>query len=210
MARVPCARAAAGALAALSLALAALAPGAARAEDDPGDAPYFEGLEAVDVQAPPCRIERPSDGWLFLNLEVLAQRARAAGQDARGYEALKARLWRGSARANIYVRAQPDVVARREPATSAELGRATLARMQEAWPGARVVQQGAVRVGRREGFVFELHATPPGAKQPVALVLATVFRPEDNQIFTLSLEVHPDRLEAVRKDFAKLLKKARI
>src|SRR5688572_32206577 len=112
----------------LLLAAALLAAPPVVADDDPKADPkgepseeIFLGVDKVDVEAPKMRVERPSDSWQFINLELAQRQAREQGQDTSGYATLKARLYQGRTRSNIFVHAQPDPQARKEPPPAQEL-----------------------------------------------------------------------------------------
>lgn len=176
------------------------------------DPPFLEGQDRVDIETPAMRVERPSDSWMFLNLEVLQRQAREARQDVSGYQNLKARLWHGSTRSNIFVHAQPDTVNRPTPPTAQELAGPLMQGLVQALTDGKVEQQGAVRVGAREGWSFEVHGRPRGeANAPlVAIMRAVAYRNEDHQLFMFTLEAPADKIGALKRDFGKLLKKARI
>lgn len=197
--------------AALAVPVPATAQGEPKAPA-PEDPPFLEGQDRVDVEAPPMRLERPSDSWMFLNLEVLQRRARDARQDVSGYQNLKARLWHGSTRSNIFVHAQPDTVHRAEPPTAAELAGPLMQGLVQALVDGKVEQQGAVRVGGREGWSFEVHGRSRGeANAPLmAIMRAVAYRNEDHQIFMFTLEAPADKIGPLKRDFGKLLKKVRI
>lgn len=190
-------------------------PAVARAQEEPAadEPPFLEGQDRLDVATPAMRLERPSDSWQFLNLEVLERRAREAHQDVRGYEALKARLWHGTTRSNIFVKAFPDTVHRAEPPAAADLAGPMAENLVAALVEGQLKQQGAVRVGPRAGWIFEVHGRPRGARPdapPVAIVSAVVYRPEDHHIFTFTLEGPAEKITPLKRDLLKLLRKARL
>jgi hypothetical protein len=178
----------------------------------PEDPPFLEGQDRVDIETPAMRVERPSDSWMFLNLEVLQRQAREARQDVSGYLHLKARLWHGSTRSNIFVHAQPDTVNRAEPPTPQAIAEPLMQGLVQALTEGKVEQQGAVRVGNREGWSFEVHGRPRGEPNGalVAIMRAVVYRNEDHQIFMFTLEATADKIGPLKKDFGKLLKKSRV
>jgi hypothetical protein len=176
------------------------------------DEPILVGQERFDCQEPPFRLERPSDSWQFLDLAVLERKAREAHQDTSGYQALKARLWQGATRANIYVYVQPDLVNRAAPPEPAELGQPIAQGLVAALLDGKLEQEGAVRVGSRAGWTFEVHGRPhePANAPPIAVLGTVVYRPEDHQIFKLTLECPEAELGRLKRDYAKLLRKARL
>ncbi len=189
------------------------APVVAQDEPDAEDPPFLEGQDRVDVASPAMRLERPSDSWQFLNLEVLERKAREARQDVSGYASLKARLWHGSTRSNIYVHAVPDTVHRAEPPTPADLARPMVEGLVGALVEGKLEQQGAARVGPREAWIFEVHGKPRGARPdapPVAIVRAVAYRAEDHHIFQFTLEGPAEKIGQLKRDFMKFLKKARL
>ncbi|MCO5165156.1 MAG: hypothetical protein M9894_02155 [Planctomycetes bacterium] len=198
-----------GLVAALALALAAGLPAGAQ-DDEP---PFLEGQDRVDCQEPPLRVERPSDSWMFINLEVMQRRAEQARQDVSGYRTLRARLWHGSTRSNIFVHATPDNVRRTSPPAAAELARPMAEGLVGALEGGKLEAQGATRVGAREGWMFEVHGRPRGRDEnagAIAIVRAVVYRPEDGHVFTFTLEGPAEKIAQLKRDFVKLLKKVRV
>lgn len=201
------------AAAAAGAAVTFVPPAPAGAQDQPADEepPFLEGQDRVDVQTPPLRLERPSDSWQFLNLEVLERKARDAGQDVSGYQTLKARLWHGSTRSNIFVHAVPDLVHRAAPPTPAELARPMVEGLVRQLVDGKLEQEGAARVGPRAGWIFEIHGKPRAdAPAPVAIVRAVTYRAEDHHMFTFTLEGPVEKIAQLKRDFMKLLKKARL
>jgi hypothetical protein len=204
----------------LSAALLA-APAATTAQDEPkkpaaaepaAPAEPFLQVDKVDVETPPCRIERPSDSWLFLDLEVMRRQAIEQKQDVSGYATLKARLYHGRTRSNIFVKAEADVVHRAEPPKAADLAKPMADGLVAALTDGKLEQQGAARVGAREGWLFEVRGKPkdPPNAAPVVIVRAVVYRPEDHQIFTITLEGPAEKAADLRKDLLKLLKKVKL
>lgn len=197
------------------------APAATTAQEEPkqgepaapaaDDTPFIEG-DKVDVETPPCRLERPSDSWQFVNLEVTRRQAIEQKQDVSGYATLKARLYHGRTRSNIFVKAEPDNVHRAEPPKPADLARPMAEGLVAALTDGKLEQQGAVRVGAREGWLFEVKGTPKQGNDPKPIVIlrAVVYRAEDHQLFTITLEGPADKASELRKDLLKMLKKARI
>lgn len=182
-----------------------------KAEPDP-DAPPFLEVDRVDIETPPCRIERPSDSWQFVNLEVMHRKAIEAKQDVSGYVTLKARLFHGRTRTNIFVKVEPDVVHRAEPPKPTDLAKPMIDGFVAALVEGKLVKQGSVQVGAREGWLFEVRGKPrdPAGAPPIVLVRAVVYRPEDHQLFTITLEGPADRAADLRKDLLKMLKKTRL
>lgn len=196
--------------AALLVSAAALAAPPVEAQDEP---PFLEGLDTLEVETPPFRLQRPSDSWMFLDLAALERQAEAQRLDTSGYRTLKARLWLGASRANIYVHVTPDPYANRAtPPTAQELAAPQRDGLVRALLEGRLEGEGAVRVGQREGWSFEVHGRPrdPADAPPVAILRTLVYRVEDRQIFQLTLEGPLDRAAALKRDYAKLLRKARL
>ncbi|MBX3472162.1 MAG: hypothetical protein KF878_35365 [Planctomycetes bacterium] len=181
------------------------------AQDD--EPPFLEGQDRVECQEPPLRVERPSDSWMFINLEVMQRRAEQARQDVSGYRTMRARLWHGSTRSNIFVHATPDHVRRTAPPPAAELARPMAEGLVAALEGGKLEGQGATRVGAREGWMFEVHGRPRGRDAEagaIAIVRAVVYRPEDSHVFTFTLEGPAEKIAQLKRDFVKLLKKVRV
>ena len=187
---------------ALLLALAALAALPALAEDEP---PYDVEQEELKSEAPPFKLERPSDSWLFIKLDLLKEQLRKKGEDTSGMQTLKGRLWWGAAKADIYLNVWPS------PDGSEDVeavGKARLEALQKNLLEPQVKSAKLKPVGKRAAYVFELEGKPPrqGA-QPITIVQAVVLRPEDKQVFVITLEVAANgRVEDAKKDFQKLLR----
>ncbi|MCA8923714.1 MAG: hypothetical protein KDD82_18025 [Planctomycetes bacterium] len=191
------------------LALAAcLGLGGAAADDS--EPPYDLEREEFKCESPPFLLERPSDSWVFLKLDVLQERARAEGQDPSGFETLKAQLWWGAAKASIYVRAFPDGVHRREPPTSDLFADGQLEHLQRALSEAELKKRGPAKVGKRLATILEVEGKN-AAGDPWLVQEAVVYRPEDLTVFVISLEGPAgERTKDLRKQFKKLLKKVRL
>lgn len=208
-------RAVALSAAATLAAVGAVAPTHVVAQEEPAEEepPFLEGQDRVDVATPAMRLERPSDSWQFLNLEVLERKAREARQDVSGYQTLKARLWHGSTRSNIFVHAVPDTVHRAAPPAPADLARPMAEGLVGALVDGKLEQQGAARVGPREAWIFEVHGKPRNARPdapPIAIVRAVAYRNEDHHIFQFTLEGPAEKIGQLKRDFMKFLKKARL
>lgn len=197
----------------LTLALAGLvsptgsAPAAAQDADgeDPTDDTFLQGDDLV-VEDPPLKLTRPSDSWQLLNLDAL--RRKMAERNRALPEELKARMWYGAARANVFVHAFRDPQAD-PPSEAAAVAAAQIEQLKKVLGAATEVRgPGQVRVGARVGVMFEAHGALAG--KPHVIMRAVVVRPDDRQIITLTLECPPDRLKDLRKDWKKLLKKARL
>lgn len=192
-----------------TLACAALCLVSAFAQD--AEPPYDLEREELTCESPPFKLERPSDSWVFLKLDVLQERARAEGQDPTSFETLKAQLWWGAARASIYVRAFGDPVHRREPATSDTFADGQIEHVLRALgQDAKLEKRGHAKVAKRVATVFEVEGQTRDGK-PWLVQQAVIYRAEDLQVFVLSLEgPADDRPKDLRKQFKKLLKKVRL
>lgn len=193
----------------LAGALVALPAGALRADDE--EPPYDIDQEELESDAPPFKVKRPNDSWVFIDLDAMRERERAAGRDTSGYETLQARLWWGVAKANVFVHAYPYGVNRAEPPTPEELGRPQLEAVQRSLEEAEVKGAGGGRLGRRRAFLFEVEGTNRVSGERVLIMRAITYRPEDNQVFVVSLEcAREDMAKDAKKDFAKLLRRIRL
>jgi hypothetical protein len=143
---------------------------------------------------------------------VLQRQAREARLQVLVAADVLPRLWHGRTRSNIFVVAQPDTVNRAEPPTAQDLATPQMQGLVQALTEGKVEQQGAVRVGNREGWSFEVHGRPRGEPNGalVAIMRALVYRNEDHQIFMFTLEAPADKIGELKKDFGKLLKKSRV
>jgi len=190
------------------LALAAcLALGSALADDS--EPPYDLEREELVCESPPFKLERPSDSWVFLKLDVLQERARAEQRDPSSFETLKAQLWWGDAKASIYVRAFGDRVHRREPATSDTFAEGQLQHLLGALGDAELKKRTHAKVSKRVATVLEVQGKNGDGKDWLVQE-AVVYRQQDVQIFVISLEGPADRAKDLRKQFKKLLKKVRL
>lgn len=186
------------------------AAGLAAAQDDAP--PFLENQEKLELTAPvPMRLERPSDSWQFLNLEQLREQARKAQQDTSGYELLRARLWQGSSRSNIFVHSRPDPVSRAEPLTPEQHGRPFQVELET-----KVLREpqrkgeGPAKIGARDAWMFEIHGKVGTSESVLAIVKAITYRKEDNQIIWVTLECSVEKVGAMKKELLKFLKKARV
>jgi hypothetical protein len=173
----------------------------AAAEEDP---PYDVEQEELKGDAPPFKLERPSDSWLFIKLDVLKEQVQKQGGDTSGFTNLKGRLWWGAAKANLFLYAYPD----RGDAELEAQAKGRLERIKQNLLEPQVKSFKAARIGKRPAFVFEIEGKPPrvGA-DPVVLLVAMASRPEDKQMFEVIMEVAGNgRVEEAKKDFSKLLK----
>lgn len=195
----------------LLLLAAVLAPGPlllpAWAQDPPAADPYLPDLDRLDCQEPPLQVRRPDDSWTFVDLAVLEQQARQKGEDTSGYRTLRARLWHGASRSSIFVRTWG--WRGREAPTPAELGESMLAEWQASLADPRVRARGTARVGRREGYVFEVEGSQAGSGERLHVMQAVVHRPEDNQVLVIALETTAEDPRPLKKDLLELLKKVR-
>lgn len=189
---------------AVALLLACLLPAFAWAEE----VPLLE-TETVTCSQPALRVTRPDDAWQFVDLAAMRARAEQAGGDTRGYEVLRARLWSGAARADVYVRAWTDAVEREAPPAPAALILEVFEPVRASFgDDAKVKRPKGVRLGGRGGASIEVSGTlrSGGAH---AVVLAAAYRPEDATVLTIALECKPDQVKQLLKPFKKLLKKLR-
>jgi hypothetical protein len=190
------------------LAVLAAAGLAAAQEDAP---PFLENQEKLELTEPAMRLERPSDSWQFLNLAVLREQAKKANQDTSGYDLLRARLWQGSSRSNIFVHSRPDPVSRAEPLTPEQHGRPFLEELEK-----RVLREpqrkgeGPAKIGPRDAWMFELHGKVGTSEAVMAIVKAITYRKEDNQIIWVTLECPAEKVGVMKKELLKFLKKARL
>lgn len=172
------------------------------AEEEP---PYDIEQKEVTSEKPPFKLERPNDSWLFIKLDKLQEQLRAKGEDTTGFRNLRARLWWGAAKANLFLFAYGDPSAKDLEA----LGKARLERVKGNLEEAKVKSAKMSRIGKRQAFVFELEGKPrrAGAK-PLVLMFAISIREEDAHVFEVSMEVEAEneRAKEAREDFQKLLK----
>jgi len=172
------------------------------------DTPLLD-VEDVTCAAPALRVTRPSEAWRFVDLAAMRARAEQTGADTRGYAVLRARLWNGSARADVFVRAWADPVEREQPPDPAALILEVLEPVRASFAeGAKVNRPKGVRVGGRPGALVSLAgALAAGGEHAVAL--AAAFRPEDRTVLTVALECRPEQLKKLTKELKALLKKIR-
>ena len=157
------------------------------ADDDPPP-PYDDKQSEFKTDAPPLKVERPTESWYFLKLDELKKQCEERKQDTSGFQNLKARLYWGLGRANVYLYAQADPNAKDLEA----LGKARLDRIKNQLREVKVKSQGAGRVGKRAAYLFELEGKPPrDGAQAVTIMAAVVIREEDHQVFDVVLEVQP-------------------
>lgn len=173
-----------------------------RAEEEP---PYDVDQKEVVSEKPPFKLERPNDSWLFIKLDKLQERLRARGEDTTGFRNLRARLWWGAAKANLFFFGYADPSARDLEA----LGKARLEQVKGSLLDSKVKSAKMARIGKRPAFVFEVEGRPrrEGAK-PLVVVYAISIREEDAHVFELQLEAEAgnERIKDAREDFQKLLK----
>jgi hypothetical protein len=193
-----------------ALALPALAPAPALAQDDDAevdDDSSFLGVDKHTCQDPPIRLTRPNDAWQFVDLaKVYAQRGGAGN--------LKFQLWYGAARASIYVRAFKLSPSAKLPELDG-LVDGGVAELTKALQEAKVTAKKGAKVGKRPAALYAMEGKAPHPRRRTEL--RTVFitrvvctRKEDNTVLVIQLE-HSDssRASALGKDLKKLLKKAK-
>lgn len=194
------------AAAALLVACLVTASSAALAD---GDAATLLDDESVTCPTPALRVTRPNDAWQFVDLAALKAQAQAAGQDTRGYDVLRARLWHGASRADVFVRAWTDPIEREQPPEAATLIQEVFEPVRASFgDGARSSAPKGVRVGGRVGALVGIEGTLPG-RGPHAVLLAVAYRPDDRTVLSVALECAPEHAKKLGKDLKKLLKKIR-
>lgn len=189
-----------------ALVLFAWGLGVALAGDD--DTPFLSG-EEQRCEQPALALERPGDAWQFVDLAKLRQQAEAKGEDTKGYATLRFRLWFGAKRANVYCWAWVDEETREQPLTTEAFVLTKVSDLRAAFTDPKISKPKLVKFGKRAAAMFSIEgALAEGGKQH-AVLCAVCVRPEDNTICVLNLECEPEQLKELKKDFLKLLKKAK-
>jgi hypothetical protein len=192
----------------LTLALGAFAaPVVAQGDDEP-DLIDIERDE-LECATPPSKWKRPSDSWQFLDLDAMRERMAARGENVRSLDGVAARLWFGSAQGNIVVRVRPHPS--HTPPELETLGQQEAQAYVGVVADGELKKLGGTRVGKRPAVRFEIEGKN-GDGQEIVLIGAVTYRAEDNQIFTVLLDVlaESSQLKTVKKDFKTFLKKAKV
>lgn len=176
------------------------------------EAGTFLKVSEVKSTTPPIKVTRPSDSWQFINMEFMKKRARANGDSTAGFETLKARLWFGAYKANIFVRAWVDKVSREKPLTLTELYTEKFKQLQQAFDNPKLKKPKGTKIGKQKAITFELKGKLKASGKPHFMLVAVTYREADKAIGLFALEISSDdkgKLKELRKDFKKLLKKAK-
>jgi hypothetical protein len=133
----------------------------------------------------------------------------ARGENVRSLDGVAAQLWFGSAQASVVVRVRP------HPSHTPPELQALGQQEAEAYVGAvtdgELKKLSGTRIGKRPAVRFEIEGKN-GDGQDIVLFGAVTYREEDNQIFTVILDVvaASSQLKTVKKDFKTFLKKAKV
>lgn len=172
---------------------------------------YLKG-DTFTCKAPPLRLKRPHDSWLFVDIEKAKAKRREEGLPLDGYGTLKFQLFYGAARANIFVHAwnNPLKVSLERVATHHRDTVVSNLRDGE------VKTTKKVRVGKQVGTYFEISGNVPDPTdntklKAITILTATAYRDADKAVVTLELrfDAGSPRAKDLAKDFKKLLKKAK-
>lgn len=175
---------------------------------DDGDTPFLEGDEQR-CELPAVALERPHDGWQFVDLAKLRALAKGRGEDTKGYETLRFRLWFGAKRADVYCWAWVDEADRETPLTTESYALEKVAQLRAAFVEPKLSKPKLVRLGKRGAAMFSIEGKLAEGAKPHAILCAVCVRPEDKVVLVINLECEPRHLKDLKKDFAKLLKQAK-
>lgn len=181
--------------------------GGARADDD--DLPYLEG-DTQKCATPAMLLKRPHDGWQFVDLEKLRKKAEGLGEDTKGYQNLRFRLWFGAKRAEVFVWSWIDEEPREQPLTTESFALLKIEHLKGAFEKPKLKKPKLVKFGKRPGVFFTIQGKlREGTKKDHAILCAVCVREEDKSVAVIQLECAPKNAKGLKKDFLKLLKNTR-
>lgn len=175
---------------------------------DDADAPYLEGSEQRCEQ-PAMALERPHDGWQFVDLKKLQEQAKGRGEDTKGYQNLRFRLWFGAKRADVYCWAWTDEEDREAPLTTETYVLEKATQLRAAFVEPKLSKPKLVRFGKRAAAMFSIEGKLAEGGKEHGILCAVCVRPEDKVVCVINLECEPRHLKSLKKDFAKLLKQGK-
>ena len=172
---------------------------------------FLEG-DSFTCKAPPLRLKRPHDAWLFVDLEKAKAKRREDGLSLDGYGTLKFQLYFGAARANLYVHAWNNPLKVSLERVSTHHRDSVVSNLRDG----EVKKTKKVRVGKQVGTYYEISGNVADPRdntklKAITILTAAAYREADKAVVTLELrfDANNKRAKELAKDFKKLLKKAK-
>jgi hypothetical protein len=163
--------------------------------------------DKIELKDPLVRVTRPAKEWSFIDLAVLKKRELEKAGSGKGrvedaFEKLKVQMQYSAANANFIIYAWKD---EHQDVSVEKLGGDALTETQSFFKDkGKTTQNGKTKLGKLDAWGFEVSGKLVANDDEIVATKVLVYRPDDKEVFLLTLEVPKKNAESVSKFKKKL------